>query len=250
MRVAVVGGAGFVGTRVCKRLEARGHEPIVVDLTTGANTITGEGLDRALTGVEAVIDVTNSSSMEADAAANFFITSATNILQAEKSLGIKHHVLLSIVGADRVPQSGYLRAKAAQEAVVAESGVPYCIVRSTQFFPFIGQLVESHRSGSTVRVPRTRFQPVDVGDAADYLIDMATHAPMNRPTEIAGPEQGWFEDYVRRHLAGRGDAAEVVVDSDAPFFDSPVGEHDLVPHDSDMRGATTYTDWAASDSRV
>lgn len=250
MRIAVVGGAGFVGTRVCTRLEERGHDPVVVDLTMGANAITGDGLGEGLTGAAAVIDVTNSPSMEADAAAAFFRTSTANILQAERSLGITHHVLLSIVGADRVPQSGYLRAKAAQEALVVESGAPFCIVRSTQFFPFIEQLVDSHRSGSTVRVPRTRFQPVDVDDAADYLVDMATHAPMNRPTEIAGPEQGWFEDFVRRHLAGRGDAAEVVVDREASFFDSPVGEHDLVPHDSDMRGATTYADWVASDSRV
>lgn len=246
MRIAVVGGAGFVGTRVCTELGARGHDAVVADLSTGANAITGEGLSEALAGADAVIDVTNSPSTEADAAAAFFRTSTTNLLDAEKSLGIKHHVLLSIVGAGRVPQSGYLRAKTTQESLVAESGVPYCTVRSTQFFHLIEQLTEAHRLGSVVRVPRTRFQPVDVEDAAQFLVDMATHEPMNRALEFAGPEQGWFDDYVRMALARQGDASEVVVDHDASFFDSPVGEKDLVPGDDAATGRTSYAEWAAS----
>lgn len=245
MRAAVIGGAGFMGTKVRKTFEALGHEAVTVDLTTGADTITGEGLEAALEGAEVVVDVTNSPSMAADEAQAFFTTSTTNLLRIERSLGIAHHVLLSIVGAPDVPQSGYLRAKAAQEAVLEASGVPYCTVRSTQFFDFLGTLVDGHRTGTTVRVPRTRFRPVDAADVAAYLVQMATHEPMDRVLEIAGPEQRWFEDFARAHLAALGDPSEVVSDPGAPFFDSPVGEHDLVPGPGATLAPTSYDAWAA-----
>jgi uncharacterized protein YbjT (DUF2867 family) len=188
MKIVVIGGTGLIGSKTVERLRKKGHEVLAASPNTGVNTITGEGLPEALAGAQVVIDLANSPSFEDKAVLDFFETSGRNLLAAEKGAGVEHHIALSIVGAERLPKSGYLRAKMVQEKLIRDSGVPYTIVHSTQFFEFLGGIAQSATVGDTVTLPSAYFQPIASDDVADTMTDVALSAPINGVIEIAGPE--------------------------------------------------------------
>src|SRR6187455_1260063 len=188
MKIVVIGGSGLIGSKVVNILRQRGHEVVAASPSTGVNTLTGEGLAEALAGAQVVVDVANSPSFEDKPALEFFETSGRNLLAAEKSAGVKHHVALSVVGTDRLLESGYFRAKMAQENLIKASKIPYTIVRATQFFEFVGAIAQSATDGQTVRLPPALMQPIVSDDVAAALADIAVQAPLNGMVEIAGPE--------------------------------------------------------------
>ena len=200
MKIVVIGGHGRLGSKLVETLGEHGHDAVAADLGTGVNTITGEGLAEAFEGADVVIDVSNSPSFEDTAVMEFFQTSTRNILAAEQAAGIGHHVALSIVGADRLPDSGYLRAKVAQEGLITQSPVPYSIVRATQFYEFVNSIADAATEGDTVRLPQARIQPIAAEELASAAGRIATGTPLNRITEVGGPEPLWFEELIRQAL--------------------------------------------------
>ena len=232
MRITVVGASGLIGTKVVELLRAGGHEVTAASRSTGLDVLTGDGLADALAGADALIDVTNSRSFEADAVMDFFTRSATNIAAAAKAAGVDHYVVLSIVGVDGLPDSPYMRAKVAQERVVTESGLPYSIVRATQFAEFADAIVESLTVGHEVRVPDALIQPIPADEVAAAVAQAASGDPINGIRNIGGPERITFEQLARDVLERKGDGAtSVVVDDDARYFGANLSAESLVTPD-------------------
>src|SRR5437667_12880681 len=198
MKIVVIGGSGLIGTKLVNRLRKQGHEVVAASPKSGVNTITGEGLPEALAGAQVVVDVANAPSFEDKAVLKFFETSSRNLLAAEAAAGVRHHVALSVVGTDRLPDSGYLRAKMAQERLIKASGIPYTILRSTQFFEFMGRVAESFSDGKTVRVPPALVQPISSNDVVSALADFVLDAPANDTLEVAGPDELRLAELIRR----------------------------------------------------
>ena len=212
MKIVVIGGSGLIGKKLVKNLREQGHEVVAAAPSSGVNTLTGEGLAEALTGAQVVVDVANSPSFEDKAVLEFFETSGRNLLAAEATAGVAHHVALSVVGADRLPASGYLRAKMAQEKLIKASRIPYTILRSTQFFEFVSGIAQSATDGQTVRLAPALMQPVASDDVADALADLAVEEPLNGTVELAGPEPIRLDELVRRFLSATQDARKVTTD--------------------------------------
>lgn len=244
MQIVVIGGTGLIGSKVVEKLRVRGHDAFAAAPSTGVDTVTGEGLADALRSAEIVIDVSNSPSLEEQAASDFFQASGRNLASAEAAapLGVRHHVALSVVGTDRLQDSGYFRAKLAQERLIALSPIPYTIVHATQFFEFLRQIAQTSTIDGTVRLPPVRFQPMAADDVAEALVEVALGNPANGLVEIAGPETFTLDEPVRRVLTRDGDAREVIADPAAPYFGVQVSERTLVPG-ADARLGTTTLDW-------
>ena len=245
MKVVVIGGTGLIGSNVVKRLTARGHEVVAASPDSGVNTITGEGLSAALQGAQVVVDVANSPSFEDNAVLDFFRTSGHNLVAAEQGTSVRHHVALSIVGADRLPDSGYLRAKVAQEEIVKDSGLPYTIVRSTQFFEFIKSAAEGAAQGNTILLTHATLQPIAAADVADAVADVAVADPVNGTVEVAGPQPIPLDELARRVLAVDGDTRTVTPDPNARYFGAVLDDHSLRPDNGARVGPTTFEDWLA-----
>ena len=252
MKIVVIGGSGLIGSKVVNILRQRGHEVVAASPSTGVNTLTGEGLTEALAGAQVVVDVANSPSFEDKPALDFFETSGRNLLAAEKSAGVKHHVALSVVGTDRLTGSGpgslsgYFRAKMAQENLIKASGIPFTIVHATQFFEFVKSIAQSATDGSTVRLSSVLMQPMVADDVAAAVADVALGEPVNGMVEIAGPDQIRQDELVRQYLSATGDPRKVVTDDKAGYFGIEVNDQSLVPGDNPRLGPTHYEDWLQS----
>jgi uncharacterized protein YbjT (DUF2867 family) len=243
MKIVIIGGTGLIGSKVVELLERLGHEAVPAAPNTGVNTITGQGLAEVLAGADVVVDVSNSPSFEDDAVMEFFQTSTRNVLRAEAAAGVHHHVALSIVGSGRLPYSGYMRAKVAQEKLIRESSIPFSIIHATQFFEFIGRIADSATEGNTVHIPPVLFQPMAADDVASAVCLVAVGAPLEGIVEVAGPEQFRFDELVRRVLAARHDPRVVVADPQARYFGALLAERSLVPGDGASLGKTTLGEW-------
>jgi len=243
MKIVVIGGTGLVGSKVVTRLREQGHQALPASPDTGVNTLTGEGLAQVLTGADVVIDVSNSPSFEDAAVLKFFQTSTGNLLGAEAAAGVGHHVALSIVGSDRMPGSGYLRAKVAQEKLIAESDIPYSVIRSTQFFEFSKRIADEATDGNTVRIAPVLFQPIAADDVAKAVAGVAVAAPVNGIVEIAGPQQFRFDEFIRLGLSARQDPRVVVADPQAHYFGTELGERSLVPSGDARLGEIRFEEW-------
>jgi uncharacterized protein YbjT (DUF2867 family) len=243
MKIVVIGGSGLIGSKTVAILREGGNEAVAASPNTGVNTITGEGLKEAMAGTQVVIDLANSPSFEDKAVLEFFETSGRNLLAAEAAAGVRHHVALSIVGTDRTPDNGYFRAKVAQEKLIEASGIPYTIIRSTQFIDFIGRIADSGTDGSTVRISPGLFQPIASDDVAAAVADLALAAPRNGIVEIAGPERAPFNEIVARYLKAVGDPREVASDPEARYFGSRVEERSLVPLGEVRLGRIGLDEW-------
>jgi uncharacterized protein YbjT (DUF2867 family) len=243
MKIVVVGGTGLIGSKLVEKLREDGHEAVPASPDTGVDTITGEGLAEALEGAEVVVDVANAPAWEDEAVMEFFQTSTHNVLRAEVAAGVGHHVVLSIVGADRLEDSGYFRAKVVQEEMVAAGPVPYSILRATQFFEFIGRIAESGATGGTIHLAPVLVQPEAADDVAAALADVATSSPVHGTVELAGPEQFRLDELARRVLRANGDTREVTADVQARYFGAELFEHSLVPGDNPRIAPTRFEDW-------
>jgi uncharacterized protein YbjT (DUF2867 family) len=243
MKIVVIGGTGLIGSKTVAILRQRGHEVVAASPDTGVNTITGAGLKEAMAGTQVVIDLANSPSFEDGAVLKFFETSGRNLLAAETAAGIRHHVALSIVGDDRTPDNGYFRAKVAQEKLVEASGVPYTIIRSTQFLEFIRAIANASADGNKVRLSPGLFQPIAADDVAASVAEVALASPRNAIVEIAGPERAPFNQFVARYLKAVGDPREVVSDPDARYFGGRVEELSLVPLGEAHLGHIGFDEW-------
>jgi len=245
MKIVVIGGTGLIGTKLVNNLRQRGHEVVAASPSSGVNTFTGEGLAEVLTGAQVVIDVANAPQWDDKAVMEFFETAGRNLLAAEATNGVRHHVALSIVGADRLPASGYLRAKVAQENLIKASGIPFTIVRSTQFFEFVKGIAQSATEGQTVRLSPALMQPIASDDVAAALTDVAVAEPVEGTIEIAGPEPIRMDEFVRQFLSATGDARKVNTDVHARYFGAELNDQSLVPGlgDKPRLGPTHYKDW-------
>jgi uncharacterized protein YbjT (DUF2867 family) len=242
MRIVVIGGTGLIGSRTVAILREGCHEVLAASPQNGINTITGEGLQVALAGTDVVIDLANSPSFDDKAVLNFFETSGRNLLAAETTAGVRHHVALSIVGIDRT-HNGYFRAKVAQEKLIKTSGVPYTIVRATQFLEFLGAIADSSADGNIVRLPPCLFQPIAADDVAAIVADVALTAPQNGIVEIAGPERAPFDEIVAHYLKAVGDPREVLCDPEAGYWHGRVEEYSLVPLGEARVGRIGLDEW-------
>src|ERR1700751_4137059 len=242
-KIVVIGGSGLIGRKLVNNLRQRGHEVVAGSPSTGVNTITGEGLADTLAGAEVVVDVANAPVWEDKAVLEFFETSGRNLLAAEGAAGIQHHVVLSIVGADRVPDQGYYRAKVAQEKLIEVSGIPYTIIRSTQFLEFLGGIADSSTDGRVVRLSPGLFQPIAADDVAAIVSDVARAAPLNRIVEIAGPERAPLDEIIARYLTATRDPRTVVRDPEARYFGGRVEERSLVPLGEARLGRIGLDEW-------
>jgi len=243
MKIVVIGGTGLIGTKLVNNLRQRGHEVVAASPSSGVNTFTGEGLAEVLTGAQVVVDVANAPSWEDKAVLQFFETAGRNLLAAEAAAGVRHHVALSIVGADRLPASGYLRAKVAQENVVKASKVPFTIVRSTQFFEFAKGIAQSATEGQTVRLSPGLMQPIAADDVAAALTDVAVAEPLNGTVELAGPEPIRMDEFARRFLSATRDPRKVITDVHALYFGTELNDQSLTPGDNARLGPTHYEEW-------
>ena len=243
MKIVVIGGTGLIGSKLVTLLRARGHEALAASPNSGVNTLTGEGLDAALEGSDAVVDVANSPSFADDAVLEFFTTSGRNLLAAARRAGVKHHVALSVVGTQRLAESGYFRAKIAQEELIRASGLPYTIVHSTQFFEFLGGIAASAGQDDTIALSPAFIQPIASDDVAAAMADVVLGAPVNGIVEIAGPDRFRLADLVRDYLAARGDARTVRADVHARYFGAELQEDTLVPQGTARLGAIRIGSW-------
>jgi uncharacterized protein YbjT (DUF2867 family) len=243
MRILVIGGTGLIGSKTVAILRQGGHEVLAASPNTGVNTITGEGLREAMAGTQVVVDLANSPSFEDRAVLAFFETSGRNLLAAEAAAGAQHHVALSIVGTDRTPDNGYFRAKVAQEILIEKSGIPYTIIRSTQFLDFLGRIADSSADGNTIRISPGLFQPIAADDVAGIVADVAVAAPRNGIVEIAGPERAPFDEFVGRYLKAVGDPRTVVSDPKARYYGGRVEERSLVPLGEARLGRIGFDEW-------
>ena len=248
MKIVVIGGTGLIGSKLVNKLREQGHEAIAASPNSGVNTLTGEGLAEVLKGASVVVDVSNSPSWDDAAVLNFFETSTRNLLKNEAAAGVGHHVALSVVGTDRLSESGYMRAKIAQEKLIKESSIPYTIVHATQFFEFLKGLADISFDGSKVRLPHVLFQPMAADDVASALAKVAVGSPVTGTIEIAGPEQFRLDELVRRRLAALKDSREVVADPKALYSGAKLSERTLVPGNKAQLGNTRFETWLAQSS--
>src|SRR5215216_2795927 len=239
MKIVVIGGTGLIGSKVIKLLSAHGHDAAPAAPQTGVNTLTGDGLDDALVGADVVVDVSNSPSFADDDVMSFFVTSTTNILEAEKRAGVKHHVALSVVGTGTLPDSGYLRAKAAQEDLIERSGVPYSIVHATQFFEFTRAIADASTVDGEIHLAPVHYQPIASDDVASAVARVAAGVPLIGVKEIGGPERVRMDQFIPAVLAEAGDTREVVVEEHATYFGTELADDSLVPGPDAELGSTT-----------
>ena len=245
MKIVVIGGTGLIGSKLVNQLRELGHEAIAAAPNTGVNTITGEGLAEVLKGTSVVVDVSNAPAWDDAAVLKFFETSTRNLLNGEAAAGVRHHVALSVVGTDEMSESGYMRAKIAQEKLIKESSIPYSIVHATQFFEFLKGLADISMVGDKVHLPHVLFQPMAADDVASGVGRVAVGQPVNGIVEIGGPEQFRLDDLVRRRLASLKDAREVIADPEARYSGAKIGETTLVPGKNARLGETTFEVWLA-----
>ena len=243
MKIVVIGGSGLIGSKLVTKLREHGHQAVAASPASGVNTLTGEGLADVLKGAAVVVDVSNSPSFADAPVMEFFKTSTGNLLAYEAAAGVGHHVALSVVGCDRLPDSGYLRAKIAQEKLIKESSIPYSIVRATQFFELVKSIADSATDGNTVHLPPVRFQPMAADDVASAVGRVAMGSPLNGIVEVAGPEQFRFDELIRLGLSARKDPREVIGDPHARYFGTELSERSLVPGDDAQLGETRFEDW-------
>ncbi|MEQ4304754.1 SDR family oxidoreductase [Plantactinospora sp. B6F1] len=248
MKIVVIGGSGLIGSKVVELLAAQGHQAVAASPRSGVNAVTGEGLAEALDGAAVVVDVSNAPSFEPAAALEFFETTARNLLAAEAAAGVGHHVALSIVGADRMPNVGYMRAKVAQEKVVAASAVPHSIVRATQFFEFLDAIADTGTDGDTVRLGPVLFQPIAADDVAATVADVALGAPVGGIVEVTGPERSRLDEVIRSVLRAEQDPRQVVSDPAAGYFGAVVADDALVPLGEARTGSIRLADRRALDT--
>jgi len=245
MKIVVIGGSGLIGSKVVSRLRAAGHDVVAASPASGVNTLTGEGLDEALSGAQAVLDVSNSPSFEEKAVMEFFQTSTGNLLAAEARAGVKHHVALSVVGTERLPDSAYFRAKVVQEKMIRESKIPYTLVHSTQFFEFLGAIAQSNAEGDKVHLSPAFVQPIASDDVADAVADYTAGSPKNGMVEIAGPERVRLSELVQRYFKASNDPRTVVSDVHARYFGAELKDDSLVPAGNPRIGALDFNAWFA-----
>jgi uncharacterized protein YbjT (DUF2867 family) len=243
MKIVVIGGTGLIGSKLVTKLNAVGHEAVAASPNSGVNTLTGEGLAEVLKSAQVVVDVSNSPSFEDVAVMNFFQTSTRNLLSYEAAAGVGHHVALSIVGSERLPQSGYLRAKVVQEKLIKEGSIPYSIIHSTQFFEFVKRIADEATTGNSVHLPPVLFQPIASDDVVSALFEVATSSPLNGAIEIAGPDVFRFDELIRQRLRALNDSREVVADPQARYFGAELSERSIVPGDDAQLGETRFEDW-------
>jgi uncharacterized protein YbjT (DUF2867 family) len=243
MKIVVIGGSGLIGSKVVEKLKQKGHEVIAAAPNTGVNTVTGEGLAAALTAAEVVVDVSNSPSFEGKAAMDFFQTAGKNITAAEMAAGVKHHVALSVVGTDHLQDSGYFRAKLAQETLIKSSPIPYTLIHATQFFEFIRGIAQSATQGDTVRLSHALFQPMAAEDVAIAVAEAAVSAPVNGTVEIAGSETFHIDEMVSRILEFDKDQRKIVVDPEAPYFGVKLSDRSLLPGPNPRLGSIKFDWW-------
>lgn len=246
MKIVVIGGTGLIGSKTVNRLRALGHEVIAASPNTGVNTITGEGLAEALEGTSVVIDLANSPSFEEKAVMEFFLTSGKNLLAAEIEAGVKHHIALSVVGTERLPDSAYFRAKVVQENLIKSSGVPFSIVHSTQFFEFLGSIVASGAQGEAVHLSPALVQPIASDDVAAAVTEVALGAPINGVVEIAGPEKVGLSELAAHYMEKVGDPRGVVADENALYFGAKLNDGSLVPGPGAHIGKIDFETWFAN----
>ena len=242
-KIVVIGGTGLIGSKVVTKLNERGYEAVAASPNSGVNTLTGEGLAEVLEGASVVVDLSNSPSFEDAAVMEFFQTSTRNLLSYESKAGVSHHVALSVVGSDRLPDSGYLRAKVAQEQLIKDSAIPFSILRATQFFEFLKRIADSATEGNTVRLPPVGFQPMAAEDVANAVTKVTIGSPLNRIVEVGGPELFRFDEFISRGLKANNDPREVVADPHARYFGTELTERSLVPDAGAQLGETRFEDW-------
>jgi uncharacterized protein YbjT (DUF2867 family) len=242
MKIVVIGGTGLIGSKLVTTLHEAGHDPVSASPGSGVDTYTGKGLEQALRGAQAVVDVSNAPTLD-ETAVDFFRTSSRNILTAETTAGVRHHVVLSIVGIDGLPTSGYYRGKLAQEETVKEASVPYTILRATQFFEFLERIADANTEGDTVRLPPVLVQPEAADDVAAALADVALGAPVNGIVELAGPEEFRLDDLARRVLGAKHDPRRVTPDPRALYFGTELDHRSLVPGENPRVAPTRFDDW-------
>ncbi|MFF4753580.1 SDR family oxidoreductase [Streptomyces sp. NPDC002514] len=245
MKVVVIGGTGLIGSKVVAKLNAHGHEAVAASPNTGVNTLTGEGLAEVLKGASVVIDVSNSPSFEDEAVMTFFRTSTTNLLKAEAEAGVTHHVALSVVGTERLQESGYFRAKQAQEELIKASGIPCTIVHATQFFEFVKAIAAEATEGDTVRLAPVKFRPVASDDVAAAVGRTAVGDPVGGVVEVAGPDEFRLDQIISKGLAAKNDPRTVVADTDARYFGAVLKDTTLLPAPGAHIGEIRFTDWLA-----
>ena len=243
MKLVIVGGSGLIGSKLVTILRERGHDAVPASPDSGVNTLTGEGLADVLRSASVVVDVSNSPSFADAAVMEFFTTSTRNLLDYAAAAGVKHYVALSVVGTERIPDSGYLRAKNAQEALIQSAGIPYSIVHATQFFEFITRIADEATDGTTVRLPPVLIQPMAADDVAKAVGRVAVDAPLNGTVEVAGPQQFRFDELIRQGLGARNDPREVVVDPHARYFGAELGERSLIPAGEASLGEIRFEEW-------
>ena len=243
MKTVVLGGTGLIGSKLVNVLRNHGHQAVPASPDSGVNTLTGEGLAEALDGADVVVDVTNSPSFEDEAVLKFFETSTRNVIDAEEPAGVGHHVALSVVGTERLAESGYFRAKIAQEKLIKESSIPYSIVHATQFFEFIRSIADAATDGNTVRLAPVLIQPMAAEDVASAVGRISVGSPVNGTVEVAGPQQFRFHELVRLGLGARHDPREVISDPDARYFGAELGLRTLLPGEDASLAATRFEDW-------
>jgi len=243
MKIVVIGGTGLIGSKLVEKLRVDGHEPLAASPGSGVDALTGEGLAGALEGAQVVVDVSNARAWDDGAVLDFFETSSRNLLAAATTARVGHHVTLSVVGTDRLPESGYFRAKLAQEQLVKAGPVPYTILRATQFFEFIGRIADSSTDGETVRLPPVLIQPEAADDVAGTLADIAVGAPLNDTVELAGPEAFRLDELARRVLKASDDRRQVAADLHARYFGAELDDRSLAPGDDARIASTRFDDW-------
>jgi len=240
MKIVVIGGSGLIGSKLVAKLDEHGHEAVAASPNTGVDTLTGEGLADAVAGAAVVVDVSNSRSFEDAAALEFFDTSTRNLLASEAAAGVGHHVALSIVGTERLTESGYFRAKLAQEQLIERSSIPYSIVRATQFHEFLNSIAADATDGDTIRLPPALIQPIAAADVASALGRISVGAPLNGIIEIAGPDQFRLDELIRGRISTIGDPREVITDPDAAYFGITPGERTLLPGEDAHRADNRF----------
>jgi uncharacterized protein YbjT (DUF2867 family) len=243
MKIVVIGGSGLIGSKVVSNLREHGHEAVAASPGSGVNTLTGDGLAEALEGAAVVVDVSNSPSFEDAAVLEFFETSTRNLLAAEAAAGVRHHVALSVLGTERLSESGYFRAKIAQEKLIKGSSIPYSIVHATQFFEFIKSIAQAATDGNTVRLAPVLIQPIAADDVATAVGKVSVGSPVNGIVEVAGPQQFRLDELMRRGLSARHDPREVITDPHARYFGAHLSERTLVPSDDALLAETRVEDW-------
>ena len=244
MKVVIIGGTGLIGRKLAAKLKAGGHEVVAAAPSTGVNSLTGDGLEAALSGANVIVDVTNSPSFEDNAVMEFFRKSTGNLLSAAEAAGISHYVALSVVGCDRIRDSGYLRAKRAQEGLIESGGVPYTVLRATQFFEFLNAIADGGMQGNAVHMSSGKFQPVAADDVAATLAEIATASPKNGVVELAGPEASSMAEFIHSYLSSKGDGRKVIADPDAKYFGAVLDKDGLAPTGKFIAGRIRFADWA------